>query len=137
MEARIDIKPLSVNEAWQGRRFKTDAYESYERACLFLLPQVRLPAPPFAVFYEFGFSNVQSDLGNPEKCISDIIQKKYGINDRDFMEIHLRKRIVKRGKEYINIRIEHWTDETSEVHDQRKTGGRPCAISEGEDIELR
>ena len=26
----IEIKPLSVNTAWKGRRFKTDAYKAYE-----------------------------------------------------------------------------------------------------------
>ena len=26
----INIKPLSVNQCWKGRRFKTDKYKSYE-----------------------------------------------------------------------------------------------------------
>ena len=114
METRIDIKPLSVNEAWQGRRFKTRKYEQYEHDCLLLLPALRMPDPPFTVFYEFGFSNIQSDLANPEKCISDIIQKKYGINDRDFMEMHLRKTKVRKGQEYIKVRIEHYGEEKPE-----------------------
>jgi hypothetical protein len=40
---RIDIKPLSVNESWQGKRFKTDKYKLYERACLFMLPKLNVP----------------------------------------------------------------------------------------------
>ena len=27
---RLDIKPLSVNEAWQGRRVKTKKYRDFE-----------------------------------------------------------------------------------------------------------
>jgi len=33
---RVDIKPLSVNEAWRGRRFKTPEYRKYERDILTL-----------------------------------------------------------------------------------------------------
>ena len=32
------IKPLSVNEAWQGKRFKTNSYKSYEKDVMRLLP---------------------------------------------------------------------------------------------------
>jgi hypothetical protein len=27
------IKPLSVNKAWQGKRFKSPEYKSYENKC--------------------------------------------------------------------------------------------------------
>lgn len=110
MQAKIDVKPLSVNDAWQGRRFKTKEYLRYEKIMLLLLPPARLPEPPYSVWYEWGFSNMQSDCGNPEKCVSDIIQKKYGINDNQFMEIHLKKVKVKKGEEYVGIRIEHYEE---------------------------
>ena len=66
-ELRVNIKPLSVNRAWQGRRYKTDAYEAYEMEMLLRLPAGRLPEPPYRVFYEFGFSNKLSDYDNPVK----------------------------------------------------------------------
>ena len=28
---RVFIKPLSVNEAWRGRKFKTPKYKQYEK----------------------------------------------------------------------------------------------------------
>ena len=34
---RIEIKPLSVNECWQGKRFKTKAYTAYEKELLYRL----------------------------------------------------------------------------------------------------
>lgn len=111
MEVRVDIKPLSVNDAWQGRRFKTPAYRKYEEAVLLMLPKGKLPEPPYEVWYEWGFSNMQSDVGNPEKCVSDILQKKYGFNDNQIMQMHLRKVKVKKGQEYVKARIEHYTED--------------------------
>ena len=35
---RINLKPLSVNQAWMGRKFKTPAYKKYEADMLILLP---------------------------------------------------------------------------------------------------
>ena len=102
----LPIKPLSVNEAWQGKRFKTKKYISYEKEILFSLPISTLPASPYKVYYEFGFSNVQSDLDNPVKLIQDLLQKKYGFNDKDIMEANVKKVIVKKGAEYIKLTIE-------------------------------
>lgn len=106
-ELHIDIKPLSVNDAWQGKRFKTDAYKAYEMEMLLSLPPGKLPPPPYRVFYEFGFSNRLADFDNPCKPLGDILQKKYGFNDNQIYEAHIRKVIVKRRKEYIKVRIEH------------------------------
>ena len=38
---KIKIKPLSVNKAWQGKRFKTREYKSYEELLLYLFPTLR------------------------------------------------------------------------------------------------
>lgn len=103
----VDIKPLSVNEAWKGRRFKTDKYKRYERSLLYMLPKVVLPDPPYSCVYEFGFSNSLSDLDNPVKLFQDILQKKYGFNDRDVIKLELHKRLVPKGKEYIRFKIMH------------------------------
>ncbi len=113
---RVDMKPLSVNEAWQGRRFKTDAYKAYEFEMLLRLPYGELPEPPFFVYYEFGFSNPQCDFDNPCKPLGDILQKKYGFNDCDIYEAHIKKVLVDRGKEYIKVIIEHMGMTT---HDKR------------------
>lgn len=106
-DIKINIKPLSVNRAWQGKRFKTSEYENYEKLMLCLLPAGQLPEPPYRIYYEFGFSNTQSDYDNPCKPLGDILQKKYKFNDKDIYEAYIRKRIVKKGEEYIRIRIIH------------------------------
>ena len=102
----LNIKPLSVNSAWQGKRFKSKQYKEYEEAVLLMLPAMKLPPPPYRINFEFGFSNVASDLDNPVKPALDLLQKKYGFNDKHVMVMHLEKKIVSKGKEYIKIDIQ-------------------------------
>ncbi len=104
----IQIKPLSVNEAWQGRRYKTDKYKAYEIFLHLRLPFMLLPQPPFKLTLEFGFSNKASDFDNGIKIFVDILQKKYGFNDKDIYEALIRKKIVPKGKEYVSFSLEHF-----------------------------
>lgn len=103
---KIKIKPLSVNECWQGKRFKTKKYNIYERELLLLLKPIKLPLSPYKIYLEFGLSNTLSDWDNPVKPIQDILQKKYGFNDRDIFEAHVKKVKVKKGEEYVFFNIE-------------------------------
>jgi len=98
---------MSVNDAWKGRRYKTEEYGLYENKMLWLLPRRALPPPPYKLYYEFGFSNVQADYDNPVKPLQDILQKKYRFNDKEIYEATIRKKIVPKGKEYVKVRIEH------------------------------
>jgi Holliday junction resolvase RusA-like endonuclease len=104
--SRIKIKPLSVNQCWQGKRFKTKEYLTYEKTLLTLLPKIELPKPPLRVIIDFGVSNAGSDWDNPIKPFVDILQKKYGFNDKDIFEGVVKKSKVKKGEEYINFKIE-------------------------------
>ena len=104
----IHIKPISVNECYSGRRFKTKALKKYKMDVGYQLPKIKLPEPPFSVEYEFGFSSKGSDIDNYIKSFQDILQKKYGFNDNLIYEMHVRKKIVKKGKEYIKFNIEHY-----------------------------
>ena len=109
-EVKVDIVPLSVNKAWQGRRFKTPAYKSYEESVLWMLPKMKVCQPPFKFYYTMGFSSTLSDLLNPEKITTDIICKKYCIDDKDIFEMHLYKRIVPKGKEFFSFKIENFQE---------------------------
>ena len=103
----INIKPLSVNEAWKGRRFKTDKYKSYEMEMFYRLPSIKLPDPPLKVYYEFGFSRTNCDIDNPVKTIQDILQKKYGFDDKDIFEMVVKKVKVKTGEEYLKFEFKN------------------------------
>lgn len=102
----IQIKPLSVNEAWKGRRYKTPKYNKYQADVMFLLPRIKIPEGKLKVCFEFGFSNPASDLDNPCKMIMDIMQKKYGFNDSHVYEINLKKTVVTKGNEYVKFNVE-------------------------------
>lgn len=106
---KLQIKPLSVNAVWQGKRFKTPEYTKYERDLLLILPNKRYVFSDNAklkVRYCFGFSNRCSDLANPEKPFTDILVKKYGFDDSQIYSMILEKVIVKKGLEFIDFDIE-------------------------------
>ena len=105
MEVTLKIKPVSVNQCWQGRRFKTPMYKKFEKEMLLIMPKGKLHAAPYRVELTFGFSNSTSDIDNPIKPTLDLIQKKYNINDRDIYEITVTKKVVKKGNEYIYYKI--------------------------------
>lgn len=102
---RVQIKPLSVNECWQGRRFKTPTYRAYARDLSLLLPRIVVPEGPLQVEYEFGLSNVQADYDNPIKPFQDVLQVMYGFNDSQIVEAIVRKVKVAKGQEYIAFSI--------------------------------
>lgn len=103
---RINIKPLSVNQAWQGKRFKTPKYKAYEKEVLLCLPPCQIDFKhPLTLDITFGFSSLLSDIDNPLKPILDCLQKKYEFNDRDIYELNVKKQIVSKGEEFIEIQI--------------------------------
>jgi Holliday junction resolvase RusA-like endonuclease len=103
---KLNEKPLSINEAWQGKRFKTPAYKRYEEAMFLLMPKACIYQDQMLrVEFFFGFSNKASDLDNPVKLLMDIAQKKYGFNDKNVFELNVRKCIVKKGEEFIQMGI--------------------------------
>ena len=66
----LKIKPLSVNEAWKGQRFKTDKYKNYEKAILLMLPKNSVPiGVKLSINIRYGFSSSNSDVDNPTKLI--------------------------------------------------------------------
>lgn len=105
LSQKINIKPLSVNLAWQGKRFKTPEYTKYEQKVLRLLNSKLLPTPPYKLNIEYGFSNKASDIDNPTKLILDILQKKYKFDDKEIYELNLIKKIVKKGNEYFEFNL--------------------------------
>ena len=110
---KLDIKPLSVNQAWQGKRFKSPEYKKYERVVLLMLPKQKIPLPPYRIDLEFGFSNGVSDIDNPLKPFIDILQKKYSINDKDIFELYVKKVVVKKKSDYVSFKITSLNNELS------------------------
>ena len=59
---KIQVKPMSVNLVFQGRRFRVKAYDDYELLVRSLLPKITLPDAPYEVFINYGFSSKAAEL---------------------------------------------------------------------------
>lgn len=105
---KINLKPLSVNAAYRGRRYRTNDYIEYERTLMYLLPKMELPPPPFEIYFKFGFSSLASDWDNCIKTTQDIISKKYGFNDRLIIRGVVETEQVSRGQEYFIFEIKRF-----------------------------
>jgi len=100
---KILIKALSINVAWAGRRFKTPLYKNYEEELLYKLPAIDIPEGKLEAHYIFGFSSKNADLDNPVKLFTDVLQKKYGFNDKRIYKMVIEKVDVKKGEEFISF----------------------------------
>ena len=102
---KIQIKPLSINQCFQGRRFKTPKYKQYEKELMILLPALNVPSGLLEVVITFGLSSKLNDIDNGLKPFIDILQKKYLFNDRDIYKLIVEKKIVPKGEEFIECEI--------------------------------
>lgn len=90
---KLNIKPLSVNKAFQGRRFKTSEYKRFEKKILLLLPKIKKDLKgSLKITLEYGFSSKLSDIDNPCKLVLDCLVKKYDFDDRQIYELIQKKR---------------------------------------------
>jgi Holliday junction resolvase RusA-like endonuclease len=106
IQFNIKQKPLSVNEAYRGRRFRTKAYIEFERSMLLKMPKGKIDSDQMLrVELFFGFSTKSADIDNPIKATLDLAQKKFGFNDKMVYELNVRKCIVKKGDEFISMGI--------------------------------
>ena len=103
---KIQIKPLSVNEMYRGKKFKSVLYLRYKQA---LLPQLdrtyKVPEGLLELHFTFGLSNQASDYDNLIKPTQDCICDYYGINDKNIYYGTQRKIIVPKGEEYIEFQF--------------------------------
>jgi Holliday junction resolvase RusA-like endonuclease len=103
---KILIKPLSVNQAWMGRKFKTKFYKDYEIELSSKLPKLKIDkTKKLTLDLIVGYSNSNSDIDNFLKPFIDILQKKYLFNDRNIYKLNIVKEIVKKGDEFIEFEI--------------------------------
>ena len=103
---KIEIKPLSVNQAFNGRRTRSKIYNNWIRNILIFLPSSKEDfTGQLKLSLIFGFSNRGADLDNPTKTIQDVLSKKYCFNDNQIYEIQLKKEIVSKGQEFIKYEL--------------------------------
>lgn len=105
---RINIKPLSVNEAFKGRRFHTKEHKLWSAKVLKVLPNIIIPKPPYEIYLKFGFSSKSSDWDNCIKQVQDSLSEKYKFNDKLIRRGIVDTEIVPKGKEYFEFEIKNY-----------------------------
>jgi Holliday junction resolvase RusA-like endonuclease len=102
---KLNIKPLSLNNAYRGRRFSTRELLAFKQQVSFLAPKLEIPKGKLRVEYVFAVSSKASDGDNLIKCLQDALCEKYGVNDKMIYEWKVSKVDVKKGEEYIKFAI--------------------------------
>ena len=89
MKIAIPIKPLTINKAWRGRRFKTDDYHSFEDLVGYELLVLKLKPVHGWVTIEYEWHIKRfgtTDWDNLIKPIQDILVTHGVIDDDRFIK---------------------------------------------------
>lgn len=113
---RINIKPLSVNDAWKGRRYRTDQYKNWTRTFSVYSKKEECFPGPLSIKITFGFSSSGSDIDNPLKPLLDCLQRQKGFNDNQISELYVKKVKVSKGCEYIDYSISPFIENVTEKY---------------------
>ena len=93
---QLQGKPISVNDAFQGKRFKTKDCKQYESDVFKQMPFRKMIVGDVAVdfvFYLKGATYAMSDISNLVKILEDCIVKRgYIEDDRKIIKMSLEKR---------------------------------------------
>ena len=105
---KLKIKPFSVNDAWKGKRFRTQAYKDFAKEVMLSLPRgIEIPKDkPLRATFWWGFSSAASDYDNPIKPLQDVLAELFEFNDKMIVEGHQYKYLVPKGQEYLKFLIE-------------------------------
>lgn len=106
---KINIKALSVNQAFKGRKVKTDQYKAYEFILYNLLPEtIEVPKGKLILVAEVGYSSSGSDIDNFLKPFIDVLQKAYNFNDNRIYKLDITKTIVQKGSEFVSFNLKKY-----------------------------
>ncbi len=100
---KIKVKPLTMNQAYNGKRTKTDKYKLFTNHVLLSLKKMEIPDGDLELAIQIGVSNKNFDLDNSLKPFIDVLQRAYGFNDNRIYAITAMKRIVPKGEEFISF----------------------------------
>ena len=105
----LDVKPLSLNNAYRGRRFKTPELAKFHTDVARLIAPIHAQLPTLgeriSARYIFGVSSKNSDGDNLIKVFQDALAECYGFNDKRIYHWDVTKVDVPRGREYIEFEI--------------------------------
>ena len=107
MIIKLPIRPLSVNAAWCGRRFKSKAYRAFEKEIsVLLLPYKEKITGYCAVLYRFHLKNwKKTDGDNCVKTVQDFIVKRGIIEDDRFIMRYVIEKVPS-DRDFVEVEIE-------------------------------
>ena len=110
---KLEIHPLTINQAFMGRRFKTQAYKDYETEMLWLIKAQKPKKVSGWVEVEYHFyikHFLTTDTCNMEKLLTDILVKAGCLDDDRFIirAVMTKHAICKDEKESIDITIKKY-----------------------------
>lgn len=94
IEGQVPVRPLSINRAFQGKRFNTKAKKEYETACLAFLgkPERTIKGDVELELVFYLKHPKQSDASNYIKIAEDLLCKaRFLKDDRQVVSIIARK----------------------------------------------
>ena len=113
-----------MNEAWKGRRFKTEKYQEFiDNACLLMPAQKIIEFEKLHLSIVFGFSNKNSDVDNPIKTLLDTIKEKYEIDDRYIYRLDVEKQIVIQKQREVDELLQKVQKAIDDAKNSTKKGG--------------
>lgn len=102
----IEVKPISVNECWQGRRYKTEKYKDWREEAYFCTRHsLKKPVGLCNLEIAFYVPSLGMDLDNMIKPVLDSLQDSQVLkNDKLVMRIVAEK--IKSNKPRIEVTIQ-------------------------------
>jgi Holliday junction resolvase RusA-like endonuclease len=112
IQKTFELKPLSINRAFQGRRFKTNEYKHYERDLNALGGHFKTIRGDIEVIIEWYLKNDKmTDIDNPTKPVLDYLTKAGAYeDDRKIRALHLYKYKSNKDYDYFRITITKYED---------------------------
>ena len=106
IKVEIPIKPISVNQAFQGRRFNTPEKKAFEQQVDLLLPPKEMIKGKISIHYKFYLKNhSRIDYDNCLKVVQDcLVTKGYFEDDRKIYKALIEKIESKEDKIVIEIK---------------------------------
>lgn len=110
MLINIEVKPLSINRAWRGRRFKTPEYTQFEKDCSWYLRNKKMIKGEVEIDYKFLLKNYKmTDVDNCIKTVTDQIVKA-GIIEDDRKIVKLMAQKFETDEDMIVIEIKPYVN---------------------------
>lgn len=104
----IELKPVSINKAFQGKRYKTVECKDFEKDFMILAPKQKMIKGIVEIEYKFYLKrHALTDYDNCIKVVQDLIVKcEYIEDDRKIYKATIYK--IPSDNDYMEIKIKKY-----------------------------